>query len=108
VECVFDSNRVTIESGGEGSVNIRVRQKTGLSSSNTLKIEVSSMYPGRYNMSIFYLQFVSKWSVYNIQPGFWMPIGAAIMILVLTVSAWFAVFKPEVPKRFVPSFIKKS
>ncbi len=108
VDYVLDLRRITIERGGEGSVNIRIRQKTGFSSSNTMKIEVSSMYPGRYNSSIFLIQFVTKWSISDIETGFWLPIGGAVLILVLTVSIWFVVFKPEVSRRIVQRSMKKS
>ena len=82
-------------------------QKTGFSSSNTIKIEVSSMYPGRYNSSIYFLQFVTKWSMPDVETGFWLPIGGAVLILVSTVSVWFVVFNPEGSRRIIQRSMKK-
>lgn len=107
VDYVLDLRRITIESRGEGYVKIRMRQKTGFSSSNTIKIEVSSMYPGRYNSSIYFLQFVTKWSISDVETGFWLPIGGAVLILLSTVSVWFVVFNPEGLRRIVQRSMKK-
>lgn len=98
VEYELNEGKLTIEKGGERNIEMRVRQKSGLSRSNTIRVEVSSIFPGRNNRTVIDIQFATKWSPRVLSGWAFLPYLGAFFVLGVAVLTWVMVFRTDIDK----------